>query len=64
LRGIHENYGEAEGAVMIEYRKCWTGRRWININRGFFAIAFDPDWRLARIMFKKKYVYLRKANLG
>jgi len=27
---------------MISFARCWTGRRWVNIGKGFFAIGFGP----------------------
>ena len=39
------------------FYKCWTGRKWINIGKGWFAIGFGPSKFIERIYWRKKLVY-------
>jgi hypothetical protein len=45
---------------MINFEKCWSGRRWINIGTGLLAIGFGPDRFIERIVINKKMVYVNR----
>lgn len=42
---------------MIRFRKCWTGRRWVNIGPGLLAIGFGPDRFIERVWWRRRMVY-------
>jgi len=46
--------------LVIDFEHCFTGRRWINIGSGFFAIGFGPKHFIERIYWRKKLVYWSK----
>jgi hypothetical protein len=45
---------------MIHLDRCWTGRRWINIGRGFLAVGFGPNKFVERIHWRGKLVWYPK----
>lgn len=47
---------------MISFYKCWTGRRWINFGRGFFAIGFGKSKFIERIYFRGRTIYASKRD--
>jgi len=40
--------------------KCWTGRKWLNVGRGFLAIGFGPGKLIERIYWRKRLVWFAK----
>lgn len=42
---------------MLKFVKCWTGRRWIDIGNGWFAIGFGPNKFIERIYWKGGLIY-------
>lgn len=49
---------------MIHFAKCWTGRRWLNIGRGFLALGFGPSRVVERVMWRGRYVYPRAERVA
>jgi hypothetical protein len=43
---------------MIHFTRCWTGRYWIDIGNGLFAIGFGPTYFIERMFFNNKLVIL------
>lgn len=41
---------------IIHFSKCFTGRYWINIFSGWFAIGISTNEKRTRIMFMRKWV--------
>lgn len=42
----------------ISFHRCQiTGRFWINVNRGWFAVGFGPVAFVERIFFHRRLVY-------
>lgn len=39
---------------MIMTVRCWTGRRWIDIGRGAFAIGFGPRRFIERVYIGRR----------
>lgn len=39
---------------MIHLAKCWTGRLWINLGAGWFAVGFGPHKFIERVMWRGK----------
>ena len=42
---------------MIEFAKCWTGRRWINISRGLLAVGLGPRLPVERIVWRGNLIW-------
>jgi hypothetical protein len=49
---------------MINLAKCWTGRSWINLFSGWFAVGFGPNQFIERIYWRKKLVWYSKSKKG
>ena len=47
---------------MIHFAKCWTGRIWVNVGAGLFAIGFGKYFLPERIMINKKLIYAMKKH--
>lgn len=45
---------------MISLARCWTGRRWLNIGKGFLAIGFGPAFFIERVYWRGKLVWFKE----
>jgi predicted lipoprotein len=49
---------------IIDLARCkLTGRLWVNIGSGLFAIGFGPKRFVERVWWRKQMVYPRKLEL-
>lgn len=42
---------------ILHLTRCWTGRLWVNIGRGLFAIGFGPHAAVERVYLGRKLRY-------
>jgi hypothetical protein len=42
---------------LLHITRCFTGRRWINIGRGAFAVGFGPRRFIERVWFGRRLVW-------
>jgi len=42
---------------VIHLGRCWTGRRWVNIGRGWLAVGFGPVALVERVWWRGREIY-------
>jgi len=43
----------------ITFEHCWTGRRWVNVCKGVFAIGFGPYRFIEDVMLFRRFWFVK-----